>query len=136
MKNPEVIWLWVFSGSDSAPSIGLNTAFSRGLKLNSVFPKLQLAISPASDPKVEVLGKTPRLVGDLKLNPAFPGTDELEGPETATKGVCSSPEKSPELEVWVSPNVCTEEEGATKLGTCENPVFFPDNVLFCPKREG
>lgn len=111
MKNPEAIWLWVFSGSDSAPSIGLNTAFSRGLKLNSVFPKPEFTISPASCPKAEVLGKAPTLVGDLKLNPGFPSTDELEGPEVATKvEVCSRPEKGPTLEDWVNPNVCTEEE--------------------------
>ena len=85
----------VFSGSDSAPNIGLNTEFSRGLKPNSVFPKRELAFSPVSGAKVEVLGNAPRL-GDLKLNPGFPGTRELEGPEAATKaGLCSSPEKSP-----------------------------------------
>lgn len=110
MKNPEATWLWVFSGSDSAPSIGLNTAFSKGLNLNSVFLKPELDTSPVSDPKVEPLGKTPMLVGDLKLNPGFPGTDELEGPEVATKDECSRPEKSPVLEVWLSPNVDTEEE--------------------------
>lgn len=67
--------------------------------MNSVFPKPELATSPVSDPKVEVLGKVPRL-GDLKVNPEFPGTLELEGPEVATKaGVCSSPEKSPTFEV-------------------------------------
>jgi hypothetical protein len=59
---------------------------------------------------VEVLGKIP-VLGDVKLNPGFLGTDELEGPEVATKGgVCSSPEKSAVLEVWVTPNVCTEED--------------------------
>lgn len=142
VKNPEVIWLWVFSGSDSFASIGLKTAFSRGLKVNSVFPKPEPGNSPPSGPKVEVLGKTSRLVDDLKLNPGFAGTDELEGPEVAAKvGVCSSPEKSPALEVWANPNVCTEEEWLTpeaagKLDACENPEFFPDNVLFCPKREG
>lgn len=110
VKNPVVTWLWVFSGSDSVPNIGLNTAFSRGLKWNSVFPKPEFTTSPASDPNVVVVEKTPALVGDLKINPGFPGTDELEGPEVATKGGArSSPEKSPELEVWVSPNVCPEE---------------------------
>lgn len=110
VKNPEVIWLWVFSGSDSVPNIGLNTAFSRGLKLISVFSKPELTTVPVSDPNVEVLEKTPRLVGDLKLNPEFSGRDELEDPEVATKaGACSSPEKIPELEVWVSPNDCPEE---------------------------
>lgn len=110
VKNPEVTWLWVFSGSDSAPRIGLNIEFSRGLKLNSVFPKPELATSPVSGPKAEVLGKAPRL-GDLKLNPGFPGAHELEGPEVVTKGgVCSSPEKSPTFEVLENPNVCAEGE--------------------------
>lgn len=100
MKNPEAIWLWVLSGSVSAPSIGLNTAFSRGLNLNSVFLKPELATSPVSGAKVEPLGKTPTLEGDLKLNPVFPGADELEGPEVAAKeGVDSRPVKSPALEV-------------------------------------
>lgn len=93
---------------DSAPSIGLNTEFSRGLKLNSVSPKPGFAISPVSGPKAEVLGKAPRL-GGLKLNPGFPGTHELEGPDVATKaGVCSGPEKSPTLEVCGNPNGCAE----------------------------
>jgi len=75
-------------------------------------------------------------LGDLKLNPGFAGTHELEDPEAATKaGVCSSPEKSPTFEVWENPNVCAEEGGLTpedvgKLATCENPEVFPDNVLF------
>lgn len=110
MKNPEVAWLCVFSGSDSAPSIGLNAEFSRGLKLNSVFPKPELATSPGSGPKAEILGKAPRL-DDLKLNPGFLGGHELEGPEVAMKaGVCSSPEKSPTFELWENPNICAEEE--------------------------
>lgn len=100
MKNPDAIWLWVFSGSDSAPSIGLNSAFSTGLNLNSVFLKPELATSPVSGPKVEPLGKTPILVGDLKLNPVFPGTDELKGPDVAAKeGVGSRLANSPALEV-------------------------------------
>lgn len=67
--------------------------------MNSVFPKPELATSPVSGPKVEVLGKVPRQ-GDLKVNPEFPGAHELEGPEVATKaGVCSGPEKSPTFEV-------------------------------------
>lgn len=68
-----------------------------------------VAISPVSGPKVEVPAKA-SMLGDLKLNPGFPGTHELEGPEVATKaGVCSSPEKSPTFEVWENP-VCAEEE--------------------------
>lgn len=110
VKNPEAIWLWVFSGSDSAPKIGLKTAFSRGLNLNSVFLKPEPATSPVSGPKVEPLGKTPTLEVDLKLNAVLPGTDELEGTEVAAKGVDSRPEKSPALEVWVSPNAGKEEE--------------------------
>lgn len=111
VKNPEEIWLWVFSGSDSVPGIGLNTAFSRGLNLNSVFLKPEPTTSPVSGPKVEPLGKTPTLEVDLKLNAVFPGTDELEGPEVAAKeGVGSRLEKSPALEVWLSPNAGNEEE--------------------------
>lgn len=110
VKNPEAIWLWVFSGSDSAPKIGLKTAFSRGLNLNSVFLKPEPATSPVSGPKVEPLGKTPTLEVDLKLNAVLPGTDELEDTEVAAKGVDSRPENSPALEVWVSPNAGKEEE--------------------------
>lgn len=111
VKNPEAIWLWVFSGSDSAPRIGLKTAFSRGLNLNSVFLKREPATSPVSGPKVEPLGKTPTLEVDLKVNAVLPGTDEFEGPEVAAReGVDSRPEKSPVLEVWVSPNAGREEE--------------------------
>lgn len=141
VKNPEEIWLWVFSGSDSGPGIGLKTAFSRGLNLNSVFLKPEPATSPVSGPKVEPLGKTPTLEVDLKLNAVFPGRDELEGPEVAAKeGVDSRLEKSPTLGVWVSPNAGKEEEwlppeGVAKLGTCENPRLLL-GVVFCPKREG
>lgn len=122
VKNPEAIWLWVFSGSDSAPGIGLKTAFSRGLNLNSIFLKPEPTTSPVSGPKVEPVGKTPTLDVDLKLKAVFPGTDELESPEVGAKeGVDSRPEKSPVLEVWVSPNAGKEEwlppEGAAKLGT-------------------
>lgn len=110
VKKPEAIWLWVFSGSDSAPRIGLKTAFSRGLNLNSVFRKPEPATSPVSCPKVEPLGKTPTLEVDLKVNAVFPGTDELEDPEVAAKGgVDSRPEKSPVLEGWGSPNAGKEE---------------------------
>lgn len=138
VKNPEEIWLWVFSGSDSGPGIGLKTAFSRGLNLNSVFRKPEPATSPVSGPKVAPLGKTPTLEVDLKLNAVLPGTEELE--VAAKEGVDSRLEKSPTLEVWVSPNAGKEEEwlppgGVAKLGTCENARLLL-GVLFCPKREG
>lgn len=121
--------------------MGLKTAFSRGLNLNSGFLKPEPATSPVSGPKVGPLGKTPTLEADLKLNAVFPGTDELEGPGVAAKeGVDSRPEKSPTLEVCVSPKAGKEEEwlppeGVAKLGTCENPRLLLA-WLFCPKREG
>lgn len=79
--------------------------------MKSVFLRLELATSPVSGPKVEPLGKTPTLEGDLKLNPVFPDADELEGPEVAGKeAVDSRLVNSPALEVWGSPNVGNEEE--------------------------
>lgn len=113
VKDPGVTWLCVFSGSDSAPKIGLNVAFSGGLKLNSDRPKVPPDTSPLLSPKLVVLGKAPRLVGGLKLNPGLLGPDELRGLAVAVRaGVWPGAWAgySPILEAGGNPTVGPEED--------------------------